>query len=212
MGKIFYDILDTERKKILPLFVDFKKEFYLAGGTSLALQIGHRDSIDFDFFTHDSFSTGKLFERILKIFNDHKIQKIQEEENTLTVSVGNKIKISFFAYPYKLIGKLVDTKDIRLASVADIGCMKLSAIVGRATIKDYIDLYFILHKISLRELIVFASRKFESKVSTNLILKSLVYFEDVQEEPLIFKHNNKVTFPKVKSYLCKEVERYLRVT
>lgn len=101
---------------------------------------------------------------------------------------------------------------MRLASVADIGCMKLSAIVGRATIKDYVDLYFILHRILLKDLIVFVSRKFESKISTTLVLKSLVYFEDVQEEPLIFKHNSKVAFSKVRSYLCKEVERYLRAT
>ena len=61
---MFYDILDKKRIKILPLLKNFKKEFYLAGGTSLALQIGHRDSVDFDFFKQDDIDLLGLFERI----------------------------------------------------------------------------------------------------------------------------------------------------
>ena len=68
---MFYDILDKKRIEILPLLKNFKQEFYLAGGTSLALQIGHRDSVDFDFFKHDDIDIPELFGRIKNIFHDY---------------------------------------------------------------------------------------------------------------------------------------------
>ena len=76
---MFYNILDKKRKNILPFLKNFKSDFYLAGGTALALQIGHRDSIDFDFFAPQDIDTKKLFEKIRDIFQDFEISKIQEE-------------------------------------------------------------------------------------------------------------------------------------
>src|SRR3989344_955285 len=106
---MFYDILDKKRIEILSFFNLFKDRFYLAGGTGLALQIGHRDSIDFDFF-----------------------------------------KLSFFRYPYILIKDCLDEENLRIASIEDIACMKLSAIVSRAVEKDFVDLYFIIKKIQFK--------------------------------------------------------------
>ena len=77
---MFYDILDEKRIKILPKLKFLKEEFYLAGGTALALQIGHRDSIDFDFFKQEKLDTEKLFYKIKNVFKEHKILKIQEEK------------------------------------------------------------------------------------------------------------------------------------
>jgi hypothetical protein len=207
-NKLFYDILDKKRINILPLFKHFKKDFYLAGGTSLALQIGHRDSIDFDFFTQNSFSTPKLFEKILKIFAEYEIQKIQEEKDTLTVLLDSKIKLSFFAYQYKLIDQLIDADNFYLASINDIGCMKFSAIIGRSTLKDYVDLYFILQEIKLITLLKLAIRKFHN-IDENLILKSLVYFDDLEIEPIKFKHNKKISLEKIKTFLNKEVKKII---
>jgi len=95
---IFYQILDKKRQTILLSLKIFKDDFYLAGGTSLALQIGHRISIDFDFFTIKEINTIKLFDRILEIFPQKKIIKTQEEKNTLTIFIDHDIKISFFTY------------------------------------------------------------------------------------------------------------------
>ena len=78
-------------------------------------------------------------------------------------------------------------------SIKDIGCMKLSAIISRATNKDYIDLYYILQRVELLELLKWAEQKFP-EIDTNLILKSLVYFEDVEVETINFKHNKEVDF------------------
>jgi hypothetical protein len=203
---MFYNILDKKRLAILPLLKNFKADFYLAGGTGLALQLGHRDSIDFDFFTVKNFATSKLYEQIKKILTGHKILKVQEEKNTLTVFIDDNIKISFFSYPYKLIGKLVDEENFKIASIEDIAIMKLAAIVSRATNKDYIDLYFILKKISLPDIL----KKMEKKLpdlDINLVLKSLVYFTDIVNEPIKFKNGNNINFSMVKKFFIVEVAK-----
>lgn len=205
---MFYDILDEKRKSILPLLSEFKDGFYLAGGTALALQIGHRDSVDFDFFSADDLDTGELFEKLEDIFGDHTIQKVQDEKNTLTVIVDDSIKLSFFTYKYSLIGQLVAEEDINLASVEDIACMKLMAITSRSTEKDYVDLYYILQSIKLSDLLPLAQQKY-STIDTNLIIKSLVYFDDILEEAIIFKNNKKISFDKIKIFLQKIVKEYL---
>ncbi|MCK5061814.1 nucleotidyl transferase AbiEii/AbiGii toxin family protein [Candidatus Parcubacteria bacterium] len=204
---MFYDILDKERLAILPLLKNFKNNFYLAGGTALALQIGHRDSIDFDFFTQSDIDTIKLFNLLKDIFSDHKIVKIQEEKNTLTVLIDNNIKISFFSYNYKLVKSKINEENLCLASIEDIACMKLSAILSRSTNKDYIDLYYIMKKFGIKKIIKLALKKFND-IDVNLILKSLVYFDDIKIEPILFKHNKEIDFEKVKEFLIEKVKNY----
>jgi len=206
---LYFDILDDKRKQILPLLKHFKSDFYLAGGTALALQLGHRDSEDFDFFTPNSFLTQDLFHQIIAIFKNLEVKNVQEETDTLSVFAGKNIKLSFLRYPYSLNYKPLNGNYFRLASIADIGCMKLSAIVSRATMKDYIDLYFILKKLELDNLLRL-TEKMLPEIERNLILKSLVFFEDIEEEPIIFKHGNKVNFSEVRSFLDAEVKKLFK--
>lgn len=205
---LYWDILDKKRKEILPPFNSFKPDFYLAGGTALALQLGHRDSIDFDFFDDESFSTGELYEKIERIFKDYKILKTQDKKDTLTVLIDDSIKISFFIYPYSLIKPLIETEYFKIATIEDIGCMKLSAITSRMATKDYVDLYFILQKISLSDLLDLAKEKFPS-LDSNLVLKSLVYFDDITDEPIAYKHEHEIGFDLVKNSLESTVKNYL---
>ena len=190
----------------MTLLKNFKADFYLAGGTGLALQIGHRDSIDFDFFSPKNFAAEKFFAKIKKVFAKHRILKVQEEKNTLTVYIDDVIKLSFFSYDYKLIDKLLVEDNLRIASIADIGCMKLAAIVSRATNKDYIDLYFILQKISLSELLKKTEKKMPD-LDINLVLKSLVYFNDLIIEPIKYKHHRNISIEKIKNYFKTEIEK-----
>lgn len=199
---MFYDILDAKRRLILPLLKSFKADFYLAGGTGLALQLGHRDSIDFDFFSPKPIDTIILFKEVKAVFTGHKIDKVQEEKDTLTVFIDENIKISFISYGYKLIGRTVNEEYFNIASVVDIACMKLSAIVSRATNKDYIDLYFIFQEYPLAEMLPQLSKKFPD-LNINLALKSLVYFKDIKKEPIKFKHKKNIDFAAVKSFLEK---------
>jgi len=207
---MFYNILDTNRKELLPLLAPFKKHYYLAGGTGLALQIGHRKSEDFDFFTSQPFSTTDLFDEVQKNLVKHTLVKIQDEENTLTILVDDTIKISFFYYPYPLLEPLLQEECLKIASVADIGCMKLSTIVSRATLKDYVDLYFILKHVSLKELLEKSKNKHPT-LDTNLTLKSLIYFDDVSTDPIEFLPDLIVSFDQVKIFLTQEVKQYFKI-
>ncbi len=203
-----WNILDEHRKNILPLLAklvsDFNVDFYLAGGTGLALQIGHRDSIDFDFFTKSEFDTMSLFEVCLKIFKDFKVQKTQESKNTLSILIDESIKISFMTYSYELLKPLVVSEYFPIASAEDIGCMKLSAITSRSAEKDYVDLYFILQKISLRDLLALCAVKFPS-IDANLLLKSLVYFEDIVPESILYKEGHDTDFAVIQKFLKEKV-------
>jgi hypothetical protein len=200
-----WNILDEKRIAILPLLHNIIADgFYLAGGTALALHIGHRDSIDFDFFTVSEIDTVSLFRTIETVFTGHIIQKVQEEKNTLGIIIDETIKISFMTYTYPLIEPTTPTEHFSLASILDIGCMKLSAITSRATNKDYIDLYFILQKCPLQTLLDACEKKFPT-IDVGLILKSLVYFEDIINEPILYKENNHVDFTTIQESLKQHV-------
>lgn len=204
---MFYNILDKKRKEILPLLKEFKNDFYLAGGTGLALQIGHRDSIDFDFFTKNDIDTEKLFQKIKKIFENYQIQKIQDEKNTLTVIINNDIKLSFFTYDYKILDDFIEDENLKIASIKDIAAMKISAIMSRSTEKDYIDLYFIFQNNSLNDVLFWTQEKFNNTLSEPLILKSLVYFDDIISEPINFKNNKNTKFEDIKKFLVNLIKQ-----
>ena len=201
---MFYNILDEKRRKVLPYLKNFKEDFYLAGGTALALQIGHRDSIDFDFFSEKKVDTKKLFEKIRVVFVGQKVVKVQDELNTLTVLIDKSVKLSFFGYNYSLLEELINEPNLKLASVLDIASMKLIAITSRASNKDYIDLSYLLQDISLKDLLDKTSKKFP-EVDRNLVLKSLVYFADIEIEPILFKNDKKIDFEQIKDFLKEEV-------
>lgn len=203
---MFYDILDKKRLEIIPLLNFFKSDFYLAGGTGLALQLGHRDSIDFDYFSPRDIDTKKLFTKVKEVFNGHKIIKVQEEKNTLTVFIDSNIKLSFFTYKYKLLEKLINEPYFKIASILDIACMKLAAIVSRATNKDYIDLYFILKEKSLKDVLGKLNKKMP-ELDINLVLKSLVYFEDINKEKIKFKNNKNIDWQAIEVFFEKEIKK-----
>jgi hypothetical protein len=206
--KLYFDILDKKRTDISPLLKPFKADFYLAGGTALALLLGHRDSFDFDFFCPNSFSTVDLFQKIEQVFTGRIIVKTQEAKDTLTVIIDEGVKASFFAYPHKLVRPLLREDNFEIASLEDIACMKLAAITSRSLLKDYVDLYFILNNIALGKLLTLVKEKY-STIDANLILKSLVYFEDVEQEPILFRHDQDVSFKLIKEYLAWTVKEYL---
>lgn len=198
-----YEALDEKRRALLPALGAFKEDFYLAGGTALALQIGHRVSVDFDFFTEKDFDAEELYERVRKAFGE--AVRTQESRNTLAVIVEDDVRISFMTYRYPLLGAWVETEHLRLASVPDIGCMKLGAIVSRSELKDYTDIFFILKNLSLTELLIKLSKKIPS-LDQNLVLKALVSFDDIVIEPIDFIKGNKVSFDTIQASIVKSVK------
>lgn len=200
-----WEILDKKRLEIIPKF-SFLREygFYLAGGTGLALQFGHRDSIDFDFFTEKDFDKEKITNIIEENFKD--VLKIQDDLDTLTFIIEKDVKISFFKYKYKLLEKIIYTENIDIASTLDIACMKLNAICNRNTLKDYVDLYVILKQLSLDDLLEAVKIKMP-ELDVLLILKSLIYFDDIIQEPILFK-SEIIKLEEIKEYITKIVLKY----
>jgi hypothetical protein len=206
--ELHWDILDEKRKAILPLLKHASEQgFYLAGGTGLALQLGHRDSVDFDFFIEGGFDTTTLLSQLESIFNGNSLVVTQQEINTISCLIDGSIQLSFLGYAYPLLKPLVTTEFFPIASVEDIGCMKFSAIMSRSVEKDYIDLYFILKQVSLTELLSLSAQKHPTLDAT-LVLKSLVYFDDVLREPILFKEGHDVSFEEVQAFLQKTVTDY----
>jgi hypothetical protein len=154
----------------------------LAGGTGLALQVGHRVSVDFDFFRTDHFSPGFLFRSLRQAGS---VEALQEDDRTLTALVSG-VKLSFFAVAD---GFLFPTRPYSFFEVAgrrDIALMKLAAISGRGSRKDFIDLFTILRGgLSLDTCFAWLSDKYgRGRFNTYHILKSLTYFEDAEGEPM----------------------------
>ena len=204
---MFWNILDEQRRSFLPALGFCRDEgFYLAGGTALALQIGHRDSVDFDLFKPDAFDTAALFERLSSFSTGHRFTKVQDEPNTLGVVADGVIKLSFMRYPYATLRPLITADQFDLADLADIGCMKLSAITGRGTMKDYVDLHFILQRIPLKELLALCAVKLP-QLDRALVLKALVYFDDLDPEPILYTEGSEVPFRVVQRSLIEKARR-----
>lgn len=158
--------------------------FFLVGGTALALQIGHRESVDLDFFGNLEIDSD-LFRQ--EISNYGKFNIIKQSKNILITDIGS-IKTDFVNYSYPMIEKPVVADGLRLASIQDIAAMKLNAISGRGSRKDFIDIFFLLKEFSLNEMMNFYLKKYDDG-SKFLVIKSLSYFEDAEEYemPKMFK-------------------------
>ena len=158
-----------------PVFADTR----LAGDTALALQLGHRKSIDLDFFGHLPLSGNELT-HLLTTFGE----TTQAGQSRLTSTFFiNQIKVDFVDYPYPWLDDALETDGLRLASIRDIAAMKLSAITNRGTRKDFVDLAFLLERHPLSRLIAAYCEKYPNAPQF-LLLKSLSYFEDAEETPM----------------------------
>ena len=179
MSKFYPNVLDKNQKFMLPQ-LDFlnKYRFYLAGGTALSLQIGHRTSVDFDFFTPKHFDSTILYNKLEEKFREN-IKKISEEKDTLFININN-VDISFFWYKYPLVSETTTFEGISLASLKDISAMKLLAITHRPVKRDYIDICFLLRSFELRKIFSFAEQKYPN-FNDYLALRALTYFDDIKE-------------------------------
>ncbi len=154
----------------------------LAGGTGLALQLGHRVSEDFDFFRTGAFSPGLLYEVLRRAGT---VETLQEDDRTLTAIVST-VKLSFFSLRDRFLFPGSRYLFFELAEQRDIALMKLAAISGRGSRKDFIDLFTILRGgPSLRQCFQWLPEKYgEGRYNAYHILKSLTYFEDAEREPM----------------------------
>lgn len=151
--------------------------FALAGGTSLALRMGHRLSVDLDFFTHDSFEPEKLMEE-LKIKQDCITGMA---EGSLQIRI-NGIKIEFLKHSYPILREIERIEGIKIWSMEDVAAMKINAIVNRGSKKDFYDLAALLKFHSLESILGFYQDKYQP-ATLLMAIRSLAWFDDAEAEP-----------------------------
>ncbi len=178
-------------------------EFRLVGGTALALQFGHRKSIDLDFFGDvdlDLINFEKEFSHFLEISFITNTKRIK----SLLV---NGIKVDFVSYQYPWLKACNKIDDLRLAFPEDIAAMKIAAITNRGAKKDFYDLYFLLKEFTLAEILGYYLQKYHDATAL-MMLKSITYFQDAEneDEPVMLLP---ATWEDVKKKILKEHKAYM---
>lgn len=207
MSELFWNTITQDMRDLLRGFsqTEIGSRFYLAGGTALSLQLGHRLSVDLDFFTptEDVPTVRPVLEKTLASFN----ATLADSSWGNLVYLARNIRLGFYGYGFPLVAPLVEKENIRLASVEDIALMKLDALLSRAARKDFYDLYFICQKISLRQLFDLAPKKYPSvRDFESQTVKRLVYFESAEQDvdPTMIQS---VAWQTVKDYFISQASQ-----
>lgn len=179
--------------------LELLKECRLVGGTALALQLGHRRSVDLDFFG-TVLQTPDELQDLLR--ENHDVTIVKESKN-IHIYLIDGVKVDIVNYKYDWIDTPVEEDGIRLADVKDIAAMKVAAIIGRGTKKDFIDLYFLLKQYSLKELLELYLQKYPDG-SLFIAIKSLSYFEDAEADPMPVMFEE-VSWPDVKALIGESI-------
>ena len=184
---MYWNIFDKDRYELLKKISEVVSidDYYMIGGTALSLQLGLRESYDFDFCVKREFNNEIILSELKSIEN---VEVIQNQKGTCDVLL-NGVQVSFFYYPNKVLKnfiKLEEMSNLKIASILDIAVMKLVAIGGRGAKKDFFDLYNIIQKcnISAHELVNGLKQKCGDNVNYVNIIMGLSYFEDAEDEIL----------------------------
>lgn len=207
MNEFHWNTVTPEMRAVMKGFSAnaLSREFYLAGGTALALQLGHRFSVDLDFFSATQADIPALIEPLRRALKDFS-PILSDSSWGALIFLANNVRVGFFGYGYDLLEPLSPAEGIALASVTDIGLMKLDALLSRASRKDFHDLYVICQRVTLRELLDLAPRKypstrdFESQVTRHMLM-----FERAEQEtpvPLI----EQVAWATVKNWFREQAK------
>ncbi len=212
ISNIHLDLLDNKRQELLQQLSPFLKDFVLGGGTALALQLAHRKSFDFDFFSLSEIPR-QLLEKLSQTIDIENIAVDTPDELTFFTKDG--IKITFLYYPFKSLFEHIETESgLRLFSIKEIALQKAYTIGRRGEYRDYFDLYTILKNehINLPELIDGAKKIYGSVFDEKIFLQQLVYFGDITNFEII--PASQTPLPKleeVKHYFEELVKTYLKL-
>ena len=202
---MFTQTVNSSTLAILKKFMDVEilKTTRLVGGTALALQLGHRFSIDIDLFGNLSDFDNLDLENQLKAIGKLEITTLNSA-NAINSGYVDNVKFDIVNYNYSWIESEIIEDGIRMAGLKDIAAMKVAAIGSRGAKKDFYDLYFLLEKFTIYEIISFFSQKYSIYNDFHYV-QSLCYFEDAEktEQPITFKP---LSWKKVKARIVKEIQ------
>jgi len=198
---MYREILTEEQIELLPLIKAFKREFYLVGGTAIALHIGHRRSVDFDLFKRKKIKKKEIKDRIEK--NKFTFKQLYQSEDELTIIV-NSVKMTFYSYPYDIPHHLYFEKVISMPDLLTLAAMKAFALGRRAKWKDYTDLYFILkYHHSLEQISNRSADIFENLFSEKLFRQQLCFFKDINFSEKVEFVSDEVLEEEIKFFLIE---------
>lgn len=181
---MFDQVLPGDTKKYLAVLAEkniLPDKTYLAGGTAIALQLGHRVSYDLDFFTSQEFETPQ----VLKSLKNIEFKLDRTDWGTI---LGNfpTVKFSLFYYQYPLIENAIDYQNIKIAGLKDLVASKIGAISSRGTKRDFVDVYYIFKDGkagNFNDFLKYYDQRFKNLASQKFhIIKSLTYFDDADKE------------------------------
>lgn len=171
------EILNDKQKQLLPLLSQFRREYYLVGGTAIALHIGHRRSIDFDLFKFSAINHKRNLEKISASPFEHLVTRRVIEQMNLII---NDVKVTFFQYPFSVTPTDRYDNYFRLPSLLQLAAMKAYALGRRSKWKDYVDLYYLLsNHFTIPEISSAATKLFGELYSEKMFRSQLCYFDDV---------------------------------
>lgn len=171
------NILNEKQVQLLPLMRQFKSEYYLVGGTAIALHIGHRRSVDFDLFKFAQINHKRNLERIsVTPFQYMVTHRVTEQMNLIV----NDVKVTFFQYPFSIDASEKFEDIFKMPSLLQLAAMKAYALGRRSKWKDYVDLYFLLSDyFTIDEISSEANQIFGELFSEKLFRSQLCYFDDI---------------------------------
>lgn len=215
---MFFRCITADMAAILksPFLKELPPQTYLAGGTAVALHLGHRLSIDLDFFTPHDLDSLQWFRALQTYFaGDFTLSAVKIEKNTLVVTI-NRTGFSLFVYPYELMETTVadDSLPTPLASLRDLALMKLIAVNQRGVCKDFIDLKFIMEKTGLNLEVLLQDLRRKYAVGEEIffqIKKGLIYFDDAERDLNVNMYaNDSGRFERLADDAWQSTKRYFK--
>ena len=193
------EVLNAEQIQLLPLLKEFKREFFLVGGTAIALQIGHRRSIDFDLFKLNPLRHKAIIAKISDYKFQTKITRRVTEQLNVTV---NNVKFTFYQYSFEIPATIAFNSFIKMPDLKHLAAMKAYALGRRSKWKDYVDLFFLIkYHFSISEISEKANELFKDMFSEKLFRAQLSYFEDIDFSEQVEYVVPPVSEDEIKSFL-----------
>jgi len=197
---MYHDILSKQQQELLHFIAQFKRSFYLVGGTAIAIQIGHRRSIDFDLFTLKKINKSLIRQRVFKL--PYQKKTLFDDVDQIHFYI-NQVKITFFHYPYPVEHLKMLDGVISMPSLLSLAAMKAFALGRRAKWKDYVDLYFLINSyFSVKEISTEADKIYGQLFSEKLFREQLAFHKDIDfSEEVEFLPGFTVEEKEVKAFL-----------
>ena len=196
---MYRTILTKTQEELLPFVKAFAPQYYLVGGTAIALHIGHRESIDFDLFTDKTIDKNKVVKTALKHGLEYVVS--YQDGDQITGKI-NGVQVTFYEYPFPIEARVDFDEVIAIPDLLSLAAMKAYAMGKRAKWKDYVDLYFIFRDhFSLAEVAQKAEAIFGDWFNRKLFREQISYFKDINYRESIVYLGESVPDEDVKKFL-----------